>query len=62
MEFLSRNQGAILKLMLGFIVMLFISILITLYVVAKSANPIILDEQGRPMNAGSSQHHAESRR
>ena len=34
---------------LGFVVALFIGILIFTWIVAKQANPILLDEHGRPI-------------
>jgi hypothetical protein len=52
-NFLSRKQGAILMLALGLVVLLFIAILLATYIVAKKANPIILDESGKPVAASS---------
>ncbi len=50
-EYFSKHQGSILKYLLGAIMLLFIGILITVYFVAKQANPIFLDEKGRPVNS-----------
>jgi hypothetical protein len=52
-QYLSEKQGAILMLTLSLVTLLFIGILVTTYVVAKKANPVILDESGRPVNAQS---------
>lgn len=49
--YLSRQQGKILKALLGLIFVIFIGILITAYIIARRANPIILDETGKPMNS-----------
>ncbi len=45
----NENQGRILQFVLGGIFILFIIIMIGVYLIAKQANPIILDEKGRPM-------------
>lgn len=47
-NFWDEKQGTILQIFLGFIMLLFIGIMITVYVIAKRANPILLDEQGKP--------------
>jgi hypothetical protein len=52
-HYLSRNQGAILIAALSLIVMLFIGILVTTYIVAKRANPVFLDESGKPVQTHS---------
>lgn len=49
--YLSRQQGKILKALLGLIFVIFIGILITAYIIARRANPIILDETGKPVNS-----------
>lgn len=54
-NFLSRKQGKILTALLSLIVVLFIGILVTAYLVARHANPVILDEHGKPMNSQSIQ-------
>lgn len=48
--YLQRKQGTILKLMLSFIGVLFISILLGVYLAARHANPVLLDEHGKPLN------------
>jgi len=47
--FIAEHQGRILTFALGGIMALFIGILITVYFVAKQANPVFLDEKGRPV-------------
>lgn len=42
---------------LGGIMAFFIAILITVYFVAKQANPIFLDEKGNPVQSQSDSHH-----
>jgi hypothetical protein len=42
------------KIFLGAVMALFIGILIFAYVVTKQANPILLDEHGRPLETSSS--------
>ncbi|MGE0885900.1 MAG: hypothetical protein AB7P14_20375 [Blastocatellales bacterium] len=54
--YLSRNQGKILTALLGLIFVIFIGILVTAYIVAKRANPVILDESGKPMNSQTVDH------
>lgn len=39
------------KWMLGAIFTFFIAVLIACYVIAREANPIFLDEHGKPVNA-----------
>lgn len=55
-SYLSRNQGKILTALLGLIFVIFIGILVTAYIVAKRANPVILDESGKPMNSQTIDH------
>ncbi|MDX2043325.1 MAG: hypothetical protein SF097_19065 [Acidobacteriota bacterium] len=50
-KYLARQQGKILVFLLGLVVVIFIGILVSAYIIAKRANPIILDETGKPMNA-----------
>lgn len=50
-EYFSRKQGSILKFVLGFVFVLFIAILVTVYVLSKRANPVMLDEKGRPVGS-----------
>ena len=56
-NYISQKQGTILVAMLGLIFALFIGILVTAYIVTKRANPVILDESGRPLNSQSVVHH-----
>lgn len=53
-ELFKAKQGTLLQVMLGGIFVLFIVILVTVYFVAKQANPIFLDEKGRPIQTESS--------
>lgn len=50
-SYLSQQQGKILTFLLGLVFALFIGILVTAYIIAKRANPILLDETGKPVNA-----------
>lgn len=47
--YFAKHQGVILNYMLAGISVLFIGILIVVYFVAKQANPVFLDEKGRPV-------------
>lgn len=55
-NYLSLKQGKILTFLLGLVFVLFIGILVTTYIIAKRANPILLDETGRPVNAQTVDH------
>lgn len=55
-EFTKANQGKILQFALGGIFVLFIAILVMVYFISKQANPIFLDEKGRPIQSQSSSH------
>ena len=46
-NYLSQKQGKILTALLSLIFVLFIGILVTAYIVAKRANPVMLDEAGQ---------------
>jgi hypothetical protein len=52
-EFFVEHQGRLLQGALAAIMVLFIGILVAVYFVAKSANPIFLDEKGRPVESQS---------
>ncbi|MBL8187192.1 MAG: hypothetical protein JNK38_04250 [Acidobacteria bacterium] len=56
-DYLARQQGRILTFILGMVVVIFIGILATAYIIAKRANPIILDETGKPVNSQTINHH-----
>ena len=49
-KYLARQQGKILMALLGLVMVIFIGILVMAYIIAKRANPIILDETGKPVN------------
>jgi hypothetical protein len=53
-SFLSRTQGIIVRCILTFVIVLFIGILVAAYFIASEANPILLDEDGKPINAEAS--------
>lgn len=48
-SYFGQRQVAILRYLLGAICVLFIGILIVVYLVAKQANPVFLDEKGKPI-------------
>lgn len=49
--YFAKHQGVILNYMLAGICVLFISILIVVYFVSKQANPVFLDETGKPIRS-----------
>ncbi len=49
--FFAEQQGTILKFALTGIIALFLTILVVVYFVAKEANPIMLDESGKPIQS-----------
>jgi hypothetical protein len=51
LNYLAQKQGTLLKVLLGFIIVAFLGILLSAYLIARQANPIILDENGKPLNA-----------
>ncbi len=53
----ARKQGTPLLYLLGFVMALFIGILVFAYVVTKQTNPIFLDEHGQPANAPHAHAH-----
>lgn len=55
-EYLGERQGTLLQLVLGGTIVLFIAILVGSYVIAKRANPIILDEKGRLIQSETTPH------
>ena len=56
-NYLARQQGKILTFLLGLVFMIFIGILVMAYVVSKRANPVMLDETGKPLNSQTINHH-----
>ncbi len=58
-QFLAQHQGTILKFLLSLIVVIFIGILLTAYLVARRANPIFLDEHGQPVNSQAAESPAK---
>ena len=49
MEMGQRPRGALLLYVLAAVMALFIGILIYVWIEAKKARPVMLDEQGRPL-------------
>ncbi len=47
--FWNEKQGKILQIFLSAIIVAFIGILIGVYLIARNANPVFLDENGKPM-------------
>jgi len=47
----NKKHGRIWQFLFGGIMLLFICIMIAVYLIAKQANPIILDEKGKPLNS-----------
>ena len=45
----AEKEDLYVQLFLSFISVVFLSIVIAVYVVAKKANPVILDEHGKPI-------------
>ncbi len=48
-KFWTEKQAKILQTFLAVITVLFIAILVAVYIIAKRANPIFLDEKGQPV-------------
>lgn len=44
------NEGRTIRLLLGLIFLLFIGILVMVAIISKRANPVMLDENGRPLS------------
>lgn len=55
-DFFKAKQGTLLQLALGGIMVLFIAIMVMVYFIAKQANPIFLDEKGKPIQSQNSSH------
>ena len=58
----ARRQSSVLLIALALVAALFIGILVMVYVVSKRANPVLLDEIGKPVNAESARDHQQSQR
>lgn len=52
-----RKKAGFFPVLLGGIMVLFIAILITVYLIARQANPIFLDEKGNPVQSQSDTYH-----
>ena len=52
-----RKRGSPLAYFLAFIFALFIGILVFCYVVTRRANPVFLDQHGKPVAASSEHSH-----
>ena len=55
-DFYDRHPGAVWQLIMGGIMVLFICIMIAVYLIARQADPIILDEKGRPLHTQRDPH------
>ena len=53
-----KKKAAPLAYFLGFIFVLFISILIACYMITKRTNPVFLDEHGKPVSSSTAHEHA----
>lgn len=51
-----EGQEMNIKLLLGGVMGLFCTILIVCYVIAKQANPVFLDDHGKPSNVAKSNY------
>lgn len=51
--FYEQKPGTVWQMIMGGIMVLFICIMIAVYLIAKQANPIILDEKGKPLHSQS---------
>ena len=54
----ARKKPAFLTYFLGFVFAFFIGILIFIYVVTKRTNPVMLDQNGKPVASEPSHDHA----
>ena len=55
MRYRFDSRGALLPKFLGGIVVLFVGILIAAYVIARDANPVMLDEHGQVRGSAAEQ-------
>jgi hypothetical protein len=54
-NYLSERQDKVVQIALALIMVLFLTIMVGVYVIARQANPILLDEQGKPRQSQTSQ-------
>ncbi|MFZ1916513.1 MAG: hypothetical protein WAU58_02995 [Terriglobales bacterium] len=54
----TRKKPAFLTYFLGVVFMMFIGILIFVYVVTKRTNPVMLDQNGKPVASEPAHDHA----
>jgi len=54
----AKRKQAFLTYFLGFVVVFFISFLICVYVITKRTNPVMLDQNGKPVASSPAQDHA----
>jgi len=52
-----NKKTGFFPILLGGIMVLFIAIMITVYLIAKQANPIFLDEKGNPVQSQNETSH-----
>lgn len=52
-----KKKAGFFPILLGGIMVLFIAIMITVYLIAKQANPVFLDEKGNPVQTQDTYHH-----
>ncbi len=55
--FYDQKPGTVWQFIMGGIMVLFICIMIAVYLIARQANPIILDEKGKPLHSQSDSHN-----
>ena len=53
------KQGSPLLYFLGFVMLVFIGILVFAYVVTKRSNPVYLDEHGKPVNSAPADQNSQ---
>jgi hypothetical protein len=54
----TKKKPAFLTYFLGAVFLMFIGILIFVYVVTKHTNPVMLDQNGKPVASEPAHHHA----
>lgn len=52
----AKKRPPVLLYVLPLVMVLFLGILVLVYFISKKANPIILDEKGKPVQAETSPH------